>query len=133
MSVETGFVLFLALTVTLLGVVVWTGLGARRRVHLTCVALTVAALGTTIYFAEKMGRHYDLEAAGAITPVHLALAKLTTLLYLAPLVTGVLTLRDPRWRPRHRVAAFVVLALTVATAVTGTWMILAAERLPAVG
>lgn len=130
MNVETGFVLFLLLTVGLLGVVVWTGLRARRRLHLTCVALTVAALGTTIYYAERMGKLYDLAAAGTIYPVHLALAKGTTVLYLAPLVTGVLTLRNVAWRRRHRWSAFLVLALTVVTAVTGTWMILAAERLP---
>ena len=131
MSVETGFVFFLVLTVGLLGVVVWTGLRARRRLHLLCVATTLAALGLTIYFAERMGKHYDLSTAGWITPVHLALAKGTTLLYLAPLTTGVLTLRNAAWRRRHRVCAFVVVGLTVLTAVTGTWMILAAQRLPA--
>lgn len=128
MSPELGFVAFLALTLVLLGVVVATGLAARRRVHLTAVGLAVAALGTTIFFAEKMGDHYDLAAAGAITPVHLAIAKLTTLAYLAPVVTGLLTIRDARWRGRHRLCAFLVLAMTVATAVTGTWMVLAAPR-----
>lgn len=129
MSPELRFLLFLGLTLALLGVVVATGLRARRRVHLSAVALAVLSLGTTIFFAERMGRHYDLAAAGAITPIHLAIAKGTTLAYLAPLVTGILTLRDARWRPRHRVAAFLVLTLTVATAVTGTWMVLAAPRL----
>ena len=129
MTAERGFALFLALTLSLLAAVVWTGLRARRRVHIPCVAATLAALGITIYFAERMGAHYDLPAAGWITPVHLLLAKLTTLAYLAPLTSGVLTIRDARWRPRHRRCAFVVLGMTVATAVTGTWMLLAAERL----
>lgn len=133
MTAERGFALFLALTLVLLAAVVWTGLRARRRVHIPCVAATLAALGVTIFFAEQMGEHYDLCAAGLITPVHLWLAKVTTLAYLAPLVTGVLTIRDARWRRRHRVCAFVVLAMTVATAATGTWMVLAAERLPAAG
>jgi hypothetical protein len=133
MTPGRGFVAFLALTLVLLAAVVWTGLRARRRVHLPCVAATLAALGATIWYAEQMGELYDLESAGLITPVHLWLAKGTTLLYLAPLVTGILTIRDARWRPRHRVAAFTVLALTVATAVTGTWMLLASERLPTVG
>ena len=133
MTPGRGFVAFLALTLVLLAAVVWTGLRARRRVHLPCVAATLAALGATIWYAEQMGELYDLESAGLITPVHLWLAKGTTLLYLAPLVTGILTIRDARWRPRHRVAAFTVLALTVATAVTGTWMLLASERLPVVG
>lgn len=133
MTAEGGFVACLALTLVLLGAVVWTGLRARRRLHLPCVAATLAALASTIYFAVEMGAHYDLAAAGLITPVHLWLAKGTTLAYLAPLVTGVRTLRDPRWRRRHRLCAFVVLALTVATAVTGTWMLLAAERVPPAG
>ena len=131
MTPERGFVLFLCVTLLLLGVVVKTGLAARRRIHLTAVALAVAALGTTIFFAEQMGEHYDLAAAGAITPVHLTIAKLTTLAYLLPVVTGILTIRDARWRPRHRLCAFLVLAMTVATAITGTWMLLASPRLPA--
>jgi len=129
MSPELGFVLFLLVTLALLGLVVATGLAARRRIHLTCVALAVASLGTTIYFAERMGHHYDLAAAGAITPIHLFLAKATTLAYLLPLTTGVLTIRNATWRPWHRRAAFLVLGATVATAVTGTWMLLASERI----
>ena len=131
MTAERGFVAFLALTLLLLAAVVWTGLRARRRLHLSFVASTLAALGVTIYLAVKMGEHYDLESAGLITPVHLWLAKLTTLAYLAPLATGALTIRDTTWRTRHRLCAFVVLTMTVATAVTGTWMLLAAERLSA--
>jgi hypothetical protein len=131
MTAERGFVAFLALTLVLLAVVAWSGLHARRRVHIPCVGATLAALGATIYYAVAMGKHYDLAGAGLITPVHLWLAKATTLAYLAPLTTGALTLRDATWRPRHRVCAFVVLAMTIGTAVTGTWMLLAAERLPA--
>lgn len=130
MSPERGFVGFLLLTLALLAAVVSTGLRARRRWHLSFVGATVVALGITIFFAERMGHHYDLASAGRITPVHLWLAKLTTLAYLGPVVTGWRTLRDPTWRPRHRKVAFAVLTLTVATAVTGTWMLLAAERLP---
>jgi cytosine/uracil/thiamine/allantoin permease len=132
MTPERGFVLFLVLTLALLGAVVATGYAERRRTHIACVALTLAALGTTIWFAERMGEHYDLATAGAITPVHLWLAKVTTLAYLAPIATGVLTIRDDRWKTWHRRCAFAVLGLTVATAITGTWMVLAAERLPAV-
>jgi len=133
MTAELGFVGFLALTLVLLGVVVATGLRALRRIHVTCVALALAALATTIYYAVKMGEHYDLASAGVITPIHLNLTKITTLAYLAPLVTGWMTTRNPARRPWHRRCAFVVLALTVATAVTGTWMVLASDRLPIAG
>ena len=131
MTAELGFVLALLSTLGLLGLVVTTGLRARRRLHLTFVAAAVTALAITIVCAVRMGKHYDLAAAGMITPVHLWLAKLTTLAYLAPVVTGILTIRDATWRPKHRICAFTVLALTVGTAITGTWMLLAAERLPA--
>lgn len=124
-----GFVLFLALTLALLGGVVVTGLRARRRVHLVLVASAVVSLGVTIFYAERLGELYDLEAAGAITPIHLAIAKVTTLAYLAPIATGIATIRNPAWRDWHRRAAYTVLALTVLTAVTGTWMVLASPAL----
>jgi hypothetical protein len=130
-STTGGFLGSLALTLCGLGLVFWSGLRARMRVHLPAVAVTVALLGLTIWFAERLGREYDLAAAGAIKPVHLALAKLATAAYLAPLATGVLTWRDRRWRRLHLVAACATLVLTVAAAVTGTWMVFAAEPLVA--
>jgi hypothetical protein len=131
MTPERGFVLFLLLTLALLGVVVATGLRRVRRLHLACVPATLAALALSIHFAKGMGAHYDLASAGAITPAHLLLAKVATACYLLPIATGILTLRAERWRPWHRRAAFLVVALTLLTALTGTWMLLAAERLPA--
>ncbi len=131
MTSERGFAAFLLLTVLLLAFVVVTGYREQRKAHLTGVALALTSLGLAIFYAEKMGAHYDLASAGAITPVHLCLAKIATGSYLLPIVTGCLTIRDRSWRPRHRFCAFLVLALTVATAVTGTWMLLAAERIAA--
>jgi hypothetical protein len=126
---QIGFPTFLVVTVLLLAAVVVTGLKGRLRPHLVLVALALASLGTTIFFAERLGRYYDLEAAGAIMPIHLTLAKITTLGYLLPLVTGVLTLRDRGWKKRHLACALVILAMTVLTTVTGTWMVLAAPPL----
>ena len=129
MTPERGFLCFLALTIGLLLVVVATGRRARRRAHLCAVAAAIASLGATIWYAEGMGEHYDLAHAGWITPVHLWIAKTTTLAYLLPITTGILTWRDARWRPRHAVCAYLVLALTLVTAVTGTWMVLASRRI----
>ena len=129
MTPDLGFAVFLALTLVLLALVVVTGLRARRRWHIPLVACALAGLGTTIYYAEQMGEHYDLATAGVITPIHLWIAKITTLSYLLPLATGIRTLYDPRMRRWHRRVAFLVLWLTLITAITGTWMILAAERL----
>lgn len=130
MHPTVGFPLFLVLTVALLGCDVWTGLRAKRRQHLTLVALTIVSLGIAIYFAEQLGELYDLEAAGRIYPVHLAIAKIATAAYLLPIVTGIRLLRGGRSRRLHLRVAMLAIALTVTTAVTGTWMILAAERLP---
>jgi hypothetical protein len=129
MTPVVGFPLFLILTVGLLGLVVATGLKGRVRQHLPLVAGAVVSLGVTIFFAEQLGELYDLEAAGRIYPVHVFLAKVATASYLLPIATGAMTLRDRRHRGLHFRFAMLVLALTVLTAVTGTWMLLAAEPL----
>jgi hypothetical protein len=129
LSPVVGFPAFLVLTVALLGGVVASGLRRRMRLHLFLVASALSSLGVTIFYAEQLGELYDLASAGRITPVHLTLAKLTTVAYLLPIVTGAMTLRDRRRRPLHFKAAMAVLALTLLTTATGLWMILAAERL----
>jgi len=131
MTATQGFLVFLAITLALLGGVVHTGFRAQRRKHLPLVAGAVVALGVTIYYAERLGELYDLEAAGMIYPIHLFLAKSTTLSYLLPLIFGPLTIRDRKWLKVHRRIAFLVLFLTVVTAATGTVMVFMAERLPA--
>ena len=133
MTPGIGFISFLAVTLSLLGGVVWTGYAEGRRLHITLVVSAVASLGVTIYFAEKLGDLYDLEGAGWIYPVHLTIAKLCTAAYLLPVVTGLLTIRKASNLRLHRVAAFTVLAFTVLTAITGTWMLLASERLDGPG
>jgi hypothetical protein len=126
---QVGFPLFLVVTVLLLVAVVVTGLRARVRLHLVLVALALGAMGATIWFAEQLGQYYDLSKAGVITPIHLTLAKITTVGYLLPLITGALTLRDRSWKKKHFACAVLILVLTVLTTVTGSWMVLAAEPL----
>jgi hypothetical protein len=125
-----GFVLSLALTLACLAGAVASGLRALRRVHLSCVAGAVACLALTIHFALGVGRHYDLAAAGWITPLHKGLAMVATGSYLLPVASGLRTILHPPTRRLHRKLAFLVLSLTVLTAITGTWMLLAAPRLP---
>ena len=129
MTPGTGFVVFLAVTLVFLGAVFVTGFKAQRKRHIPCVAGAVISLLITIYYAEKLGETLDLESAGRIYPVHLAFAKATTASYLAPLISGFLTLKRPAVRKVHRILAITVLALTLVTAVTGTWMVIAAEPL----
>lgn len=130
MSAPAGFVLFLALTLGCLAGAVSTGLRAKRKLHLSCVAGAVACLAMTIHYALGVGKLYDLDAAGWITPVHKLMAKTATASYLLPVASGVRTIFHPPTRKLHRKIAFLVLSLTVLTAITGTWMLLAAPRLP---
>ena len=123
----TGFVGSLVVTLVLVALAVLTGSKGRRRAHLASVVSTVGSLVVTIVLAVRMGRGYDLEAAGRITPVHLTLARVASLALLAAIVGGILTWRNPRRRPLHQSLVFLALALTVLALVTGTWMVLAAE------
>ena len=128
---QVGFPLFLALTIVTLAAVVITGLKGRVRLHISLVATAVAFLAIAIYFAEKLGRFYDLASAGVITPIHLTIAPIATAAYLLPVITGVLTLRDRRHKRLHFKLAMLVLALTVLTALTGSLMLWLANARPA--
>jgi hypothetical protein len=130
MDASAGFIAFFALTLAGLAATVVTGFKARVRVHIPCVIATVVLLGITIFFAEQLGERYDLESAGAITPVHLALAKIATASYLLPIASGVATLRNRRWRRVHLTLAVITLTLTVGAAGTGTAMLLLSDPLP---
>jgi hypothetical protein len=116
-------------TVVLLLATVYTGYTKRLRLHFVCVAGSVSLLGASIWAALQLSAIYDIHSAGWITPLHLTLARITTLLYLLPLVTGLWTYRDRGQRKKHRAAAFLVLGLTVLTTITGAWMLLASERI----
>ena len=126
MSALAGFITSLAATLLFLGCAVATGLRARRRWHIASVACAVAMHATTIHFALELGAIYDLKAAGAITPIHLTLARVTTACYLLPIATGLRTIFVPRTRRLHRKLAFLVLSMTALTAITGTIMLLRA-------
>ena len=129
MTPVAGFLTFLAVTLAFLGAAVVSGYQAKRKVHLPCVALAVVSLLVTIYYAEQLGEQYDLETAGLMTPVHLFLAKTTTLAYLAPVVTGIRTLRNAGGRKLYGRVAWIVLLMTVITAGTGTAMVLMSDPL----
>ena len=130
MSPALSFVLALVVTLGLLTCVVVTGLRKKRKPHITFVVLALLSLGATIWRAERLGEHYDLESAGAITEIHLMLAKLCVCAYLLPVATGLLSLRRPRLVTWHGRLAFLALGLTIASAVTGTAMLLLSEPLP---
>lgn len=124
-----GFLLGLVLTVVCLVAVIGTGVTAKRAKHLPSVVVFFATLAFTIYKAERMGQSLDVEAAGLITPVHLTMAKITVFSYVLPITTGILTWRNPTWRPKHRLCAWILIVMTLATVATGAWMAFAAEPL----
>jgi heme A synthase len=125
------FILAFLCTLVAFLAVLWTGLRwrikRRRALHLSLVGLTVALLVWTIAAALQLGKGYDLETAGAIYPVHMLLAKLATLSLLAPVATGVVTLRTGESHRHHRTGAFSAFVLIVLSAITGIWMILVAS------
>lgn len=127
---EVGFLTALLVTVGFLVGAMITGRARRIGAHVRFVACAVLTLGVAIYFALEVGKLYDLEAAGRITPIHLGLARVTTALYLWPLVTGPLAYRGMVPRRVHRVGAWLALAATLAATVTGVMMLMGAERLP---
>ncbi|MBM3990439.1 MAG: hypothetical protein FJ298_05450 [Planctomycetes bacterium] len=130
-SPQVLFPTFLLLTVALLGLVVYTGLKAKLRLHLALVVLTLISLALAIVAALALGKLYDLESAGWITPVHLKIARIATYAYVLPTVTGVMMLRDRKHRKLHFRTAMVPLLLTVLAAITGAWMIFHATPLAA--
>ena len=103
---------------------------ARIGAWLAHVGVPRACLALTIHYALEVGKIFDLASAGWITPVHMWMARVATASYLLPVVSGLRTIQHPPTRKLHRKIAFLVLSLTVATAITGTWMLLASKRLP---
>jgi len=132
MSPAVGLLAFLVLTLLLLGGVVVTGRCERRLAHAVLSALAMASLAAAIAFAVKLGERFDLDAAGLIRRVHDVVAKTAVPAFAPAFATGFWALgrseRALRW---HRITSYIALGLTVAAAVTGTWMILAAEPLGA--
>ncbi len=130
MGTEVGFLTALLATVVFLVLAAVKGHQRRIRIHVAFVGCALASLAVTIMFALRVGELYDLEAAGVITPIHLGIARVTTVVFLWPLVTGPMLMRG--WvKPRlHRIGAYLALGLTIAATVTGVLMLMGAERLP---
>ncbi len=133
MSDQQGFLGFLLLTVALLVLVAWTGHKAKRKLHIILVVVTVLSLASSIRFALLTGRHYDLESAGIITPIHMFVARAATICYLLPVVTGVLTIRKPSYRKLHGKVALLVIAVTVLATITGAMMLWKANPIDFIG
>lgn len=127
MTPITAFAAAFLVTLVLLGVVAWSGMRAKRRVHVTAVGLTVASLGVTIWRAYRLGDTLDLDSAGIITPIHLTLARAATLAIVLAIGLGVRTLYAPGTVRRHRAVAWLALSIVVLSAITGVVMVALAQ------
>jgi len=116
-------------TLVLLAVVAWSGVRAKRHVHIPSVLCAYASLAVTIYFAYRLGETLDLASAGIITPIHLFLARVATLGLVIASGLGIRTLFFPKSRRAHMKLAWIALGLVVLAAITGVIMVsLAAPR-----
>lgn len=113
----------------LLGLTLWAGRRARRRLHYASALATVAALAVAIVQAELLGRRYEFPALRLQIHLACAFAALGALPLVA--LTGWRLRTRPAGRRAHRwcVAAFV--AFTALAILTACWMLLAAEPLAA--
>lgn len=127
MTPSISFAAAFVLTLVLLGITAWSGLRARRKIHVPAVGLTLVSLGLTIYCAYRLGDTLDLPSAGPITPIHLTLARLATLALLLPIAFGIRTLFVPRTRRLHGRLAWFALGIVVLAAATGVVMVSLAE------
>ncbi len=117
-------------TVAFLIAVVSTGLRGRITIHIPCVLATLVSLTIAIVYALQLGKIYDLPKTGAIFTIHMVVAKIAATSYLLPVITGIRTLRSRAHHRAHFWAAMLVLTLTAAASITGTWMLIAAEKIP---
>ncbi|MCY2959365.1 MAG: hypothetical protein NTY35_04300 [Planctomycetota bacterium] len=127
MTPTFAFAAAFLVTLVLLGVVAWSGMRAKRRVHIPAVGLTVLSLGVTIYYAYALGRVLDLKSAGIITPIHLTLARVATLSIVLTAALGLRTLFFQKTLRAHKWSARISLSLVVLAAITGIVMVSLAE------
>lgn len=123
MTPTLAFAAAFLVTLVLLAVVAWSGVRAKRRVHIPAVGLTTASLGVTIYYAYQLGHTLDLASAGVITPIHLTLARIATFAIVVAIVMGLVALRTPRLVRVHKRVAWIALSLVVLAAITGVIMV----------
>ena len=124
---ELAFGAAFLVTLALLGVVAWSGMRAKRRVHVPAVVAAYASLAVTIWYAYALGRTIDLPSAGTITPVHLFLARTATLALVVASLLGLRTVVFPKGRGTHQRAAWIALSIVVLAAITGIVMVALAE------
>jgi len=114
----------LAITVVLLGLTVWAGRRARRRLHYASAVFTLLALTGAIVQAELYGRAYEIPTLRLRVHLGFAFAALASIPWVV--LTGLRLRVQPNARPHHRRAVGTFIALIVVAIVTAIWMLIAA-------
>jgi len=120
MDVTTSFWLLLAITLTLLGVALVSGLRRKRRLHLWAGPATLLSLTVTIWLAEQLGRRYLFPPEPM--RIHLVFAISGGCLAALVGITGLLLWRSGRWRRLHRWTVFTFVAVALVATGTGVWI-----------
>jgi hypothetical protein len=109
-----------AVTLALLLGAVWTGFRGRRRAHLRLAPLALVALAVTIVLTEQLLRavRFPERELG----IHLWFAKSGAALVVPVVVTGLLTVRNRRWRRLHRAAVGLFFLCALTATGTGIWV-----------
>ena len=108
----TGIALFTAM---------FLGHKGRVNAHIAAILVFLAGFAVTVYFADRTGRVYDLDARWKA--IHLPLAFTATAATLLPVATGFLHWRGKTSLRLHKAAIVLFLLPFVAASVTGGIML----------
>lgn len=110
---------FVVTLLLLLGAV-WTGVKRRRRRHFVVAPLALAGLAITVVLTEELMRGYQFPEREM--GIHLPFAWGAAVLVLPVVLTGLLTVRRPRWRRVHLACVGLFFVVALAAIATGVWM-----------
>jgi hypothetical protein len=118
------FWLTFSLAVGALLAALWTGVTARRRLHLVVAPAALVLLAVAVGLAVRMGAERAFpEAAMA---VHRPIAQAAGLLALLVAATGVVLWRSGRGRRLHLIAVVLFVLAALAATGSGVWCFLQA-------
>lgn len=123
------FLLNLGITVGLVLVSLWTGHQGRRKPHYVAVAITVISLVLAIWQAELYGRGFEFVSWKLNVHLAFAMTCLASVAFVA--WTGLVLVKNPMARARHKLCVRVFLGLLAGAVGTAVFMFLdATEKTP---
>jgi len=119
--------IFLAITVVLIAIDLWTGFRGNRRLHVPFALATVVSFLCAVYFAETVGGYWRFDPT--YLWIHLVFAWAGTLLAVLTVLTGVLHLKNRMGRLWHKRMALLFVVLVLLATGTAFLMFQHGERL----